>query len=170
MAEKAQEPFGFVLEPDGSVGINAYPSSTDGEGPWHHVGHVRYSPDGIVISSLTFEEMQNYEEWESHEDVDEAVLALLKNCIEAIDSDTGTVLDVNSANIGSFDEHDRDRLLSLKRSESLVREYSHRVKEALARSAHYALTAAVKNMLRVSTHDEVMKAVSEALVGSVMEG
>jgi hypothetical protein len=154
MTEK--EPFGFVLEPDGSVGIDAYPSSTDGEGPWHHVGHVRLSPDGTVISSLTFEEPQNYDDWEAHADVDEAVLALLKDCIESIDSK-------------EVEEYDRDRLLSLRRSNLLVRKYSHRVKEALARSAQHALAAAVKNMLRVSTHDEVMKTVSEALVGSVME-
>lgn len=150
---KEKEPFGFVLEPDGSVGIDAYPSSTGGKGPWHHVGHVRYSPGGVVISSLTFEEMQNYDDWETHESVDEAVFALLKDCIESID----------------VKEHDQDRLDSLKRSSTLVRKYSHRVREALGKSARHVLTAAVKNMLRMSTHDEVMKTVFEALVSSVME-
>ncbi len=153
---RVPEPFGFTLEPDGSVGVDAYPSSTGGEGPWHHVGHLRLPEDGSVISSMTFEEPQSYGDWDVHKDVDEAVLALLKDCIEPIDSE-------------EVEEWNKDRLVSLKRSESLAVEYSFRVKEALARSARHVVIAAVKNMLRVSTHDEVTAAVSEALAGSVME-
>lgn len=156
---KTVEPFAFFMEPDGSVGIDAYPSSTEGSGPWHHVGHIRSSPDGMIISSLTFEEMNDYNDWEIHRDVDEAVLALLKDCIQSIEGHDSS----------GADQFDQDRLLSLKRSESLVQEFSFRMKDALILSARQALSGAVKNMLRLSTHDEVTRAVSEALVGSVMD-
>lgn len=154
MPRPAREPFAVSTEPDGSLRIAVFPYSSRGrEAAFHHLGHVKASPNGGFIFSPFYEENENlYEEWSSCPDLEGAVMSLIR---------PGTEADLCD---------DPARVADMKVAEALGPSYIHRVRDGLVMSAKAALVEAVRNMLLVASHDDVMTSVSEALVSSVMDG
>jgi hypothetical protein len=155
MPRKIREPFAFAPEPDGSVAVAAFPHGSRAKTPiFHHVGWIRSAPDG-VLSSTTFEEMQDYSMWVRHHSADEAISSLT------------TALLAIASNPKVPDEIARVR--SLERSLELAPRFSFRATEALASAARGLLREAIANMLRVSTYEDVMRVVSDVLAADVID-
>ena len=151
MTGKEREPFAYSAEPDGSVCFAAFPFGSKAKNPvFYQVGFMRAAPDGSVLASLTFEEPQDYSTWDRFPSV-----------LAAISSITDGVIDGIS--------QDRAKERALRKALKLLPDYEFRARQALARSARLAVQEAVANMLRVSTYEDVMSAVSEAVALQVIE-
>jgi len=151
------DPFIVYPEADGSVCVLVRPFREAGSpGPdddvvSHYVGHVMPASDGGFLFSPTYEENENtYSEWDRSLDLKGAVMSLVLNKAES--------------------SGDPDGKYALGVALGLGPSYVHRVREGLVRAAKSALTRAVRNMLLVAPHEDVLSAFSEAVAASVMEG
>jgi hypothetical protein len=145
---KPQDPFIFVPEDEGSVGI----LHRFGDG-CHHVGHIRGAPSGRVTFSPTFEELpdQEYRLWRTQDSVEAAFRELVQ---EAMDPAHGV---------------EPGRLRHLVNASKKIPSLSGKPAAALRFAARRAVIAAVANMLQVCSFEEITGAVRDALAAEVIE-
>lgn len=152
----------FEHEPDGSVGVLALHADRRRKTAFV-IGWIRPSLDGSFLASPTFEEMQQYEEWGSHPTAEDALERLMDWKIQE------TQNDLDARGLKDFEDEEAGKILSLQAAMAAVHETSGKTKRALAASAASAVTEAVANMLLVSSYEDVMAAVSRAIVSGVIE-
>ncbi len=151
MTRKQQrEPFIYSAELDGSVSFCAFPFGSRAKRPtFYQVGFMRAASDGSVLASLTFEEPQDYSMWKRFPTVVAAMRSLTEEVMWSSD-------------------HDRLKKKALRTAVEVLPDYVFRAEQALVQSARFAVREAVTNMLRVSTYEDVMSAVSDAIASQVL--
>jgi hypothetical protein len=156
------------MEQDGSLCLLLIPvgfRKQDEDEPVPTLGYVRRDVSGF-LSSRDSLEFPDYSAWDRHATVEAAIERLVR------DADSETYADIASRMDGGEredpDDADHRALEALERIKFPDVELSRKASGMLVAAARGRVISSVADMLLVSSYDEVMAAVSQAVLQEVL--